>query len=232
MHLTFLFCFLLVTIKDRHLIIFLFCNIPHEKSRLFPWEDRNQNTGLAIWLNLFRACDFLPFYFSFLFPLLDHYAAHVGRQRALLHEKSFFSLLQPMVYVAFFEPPIPRGGMSISNCLRKRWAGGKRVLHALHVEYERNWFLLIMLAWFCKPRPIRERGMKESGGSRLSDARTIKRIGVHVCDWAFCTFILARAVRLSWISWVGRREREIVRYLLAERGLECLFASQTSHAKD
>lgn len=74
---------------------------------------------------------------------------YVGRQiRALLHAQSF-SRFQPMDMPGSFQP-LFLVAMSISNCLRKRWAGGgkgKRVLsHActlLHVEYETSIVFLL-----------------------------------------------------------------------------------------
>jgi len=108
-----------VTIQG-HLIIFLFSNIPHEKSRLFPWKTAQNGTGYLAYFCC--AFDALLALLSIFFPLLDHYAAHVGRQRALLHENPS-SRLQPIESLVSRNRH-PRG-MSISNCLRKRWAGAE-----------------------------------------------------------------------------------------------------------
>ena len=59
----FSFSWFLTSRHQGHLIIFLFCNIPHEKSRLFPWKTAQKRDWLS---GLFYAPRFLLFSFYFL----------------------------------------------------------------------------------------------------------------------------------------------------------------------
>ena len=121
---------------------------------------------------------------SIFFPLSDHYAAHMGRQRALLHENPS-SRFQPIECLVSSNRH-PRG-MSISNCLRKRWAGGngkKGPSTQLHVEYERscsNHACLVLQA--TADQRTWDEGKRQGEGKGLGFLirTTIRqRIGVHM----------------------------------------------------
>ena len=148
-----------VTIQG-HLIIFLFSNIPHEKSRLFPWKTAQNGTGYLVYFCC--AFDALLAFLSIFFPLLDHYAAHVGRQRALMHENpsSRFSANR----VSGFSKPPSSWHVDLKLPEETMGRGGREGGSSTQdCTWNTNEVVLIMLAWFCKPRPIRERGMKEKG---------------------------------------------------------------------
>lgn len=84
-------------------------------------------------------------------------------------------------------------------------------------------FLIMLALGFCKPRPIRERGMKaRRKGLGASDARTIRENrSAYVIEGAFSVLYNTwqKAVPRVCVchgSWVGRRE-EIVNITLGTR---------------
>ena len=118
---------------------------------------------------------------SIFFPLSDHYAAHMGRQRALLHENPS-SRFQPIECLVSSNRH-PRG-MSISNCLRKRWAGGMwegdPPRSARGIRTSRSNHACLVLQATADQRTWDEG--KGGGGKSLGFlmCTTIREIGVHM----------------------------------------------------
>ena len=138
--LNFLFLFGLFFSSSRHLghlIIFLFCNIPREKSRLFPWETVKKGDWLSgVFLARAALLAFLSYYsFPFVGSL---FSARGTCNEALLHEILPRHFSQWSVWLV--QPPslwhvdlkLPEETMG----REKRRQGGS--LHAAHVEHGRS----------------------------------------------------------------------------------------------
>ena len=111
---------------------------------------RPQKTGLAIWLILLALLLFSLFFFLCWITMQRMWD---GNERCCMNPSRYFGQWS----VWLLEPP---SSWHVDLKLPEETMGrGKGILHALHVEYERSCSNHACLV--CKPRPIRERGMKE-----------------------------------------------------------------------